>query len=64
MYLPGMDVKKTKIIIVKDGRPVCLLPEHEARILSIRNDVRYGDSTTCNMSVDCDMEQHSIGNIS
>jgi len=59
-----MDVKKTNIIIVKDGRPVCRLPEHEARILTIHNDVWYGDSTTCNMSDDCDMEPHSIGNIS
>jgi hypothetical protein len=57
-------MRKIKIIIVEGGRPVCRLPEHEARILTIRNDVRYRDSTTCNMSDDCDMEPHNIGNIS
>lgn len=59
-----MDMRKTKIIIVEDDRPVCRLPEHEARILTICNDVRYGDSIMCNMSGDSDMEPHSIGNIS
>jgi len=59
-----MYMRKIKIIIGEDDRPVCRLPEHEARILTMRSDVRYGDSTMCNMSDDCDMEQHSIGNIS
>jgi hypothetical protein len=57
-------MRKTKIIVVEDGRPVCWLPEHGARILTIRNGVRHGNSTMCNMSDDCDMEPHSIGNIS
>jgi hypothetical protein len=57
-------MRKTKIIIVENDRPVCRLPEHEARILTIRNDVRYGGSTMGDMSDDCDMEPHSIGNIS
>lgn len=63
-YLPGTDERKTTIINVEGGRPVNRLPEHEVGILTLRDDVRYGDSTMCNMSDDCDVEPHSIGNIS